>query len=148
MKQKFKMIALGIVLTTIVFSCSENESISKDSAISREEKGVAIELGKRLENPYSVSNMKKALANLRKSEQSAKMAADDFEITATHLYVKFTPKNEQELDVLMVDSTLVLYDYPLDYEIAVNGDYYRDPTIPEDQPTPQYCAVKVTNPFT
>ncbi len=92
--------------------------------------------------------MKKALANLRKSKLSAKMAADDFEITTTHLYVKFTPKNEQELDVLMVDSTLVLYDYPLDYEIAVNGDYYRDPTIPEDQPTPQYCAVKVTNPFT
>lgn len=75
------------------------------------------------------------------------MAADDFEITATHLYVKFIPKNEEELDILMVDSTLVLYDYPLDYEIAVNGDYYRDPTIPEDQPTPQYCAVKVTNPF-
>lgn len=138
---------LGLFLTTIVFSCSENESISKDSAISREEKGVAIELGKRLENPYSVSNMKKALANLRKSEQSAKMAADDFEITATHLYVKFTPKNEQELDILTVDSTLVLYDYPLDYEIAINGDYYRDPNIPENQPTPQYCAVKVSYPF-
>ena len=69
MKQKFKMIALGIVLTTIVFSCSENDPNSKDSAISREE-GVAIELGKRLENPYSVSNMKKALANLRKSKRS------------------------------------------------------------------------------
>ncbi len=91
--------------------------------------------------------MKKALANLRKSKLSAKMAADDFEITPTHLYVKFTPKNEQELDILMVDSTLVLYDYPLDYEIAINGDFYRDPDIPEDQPTPQYCAVKVTYPF-
>ena len=54
MKQKIKIIALGIFLTSFVFSCSENEPISKDSAISREQKGVAIELGKRLENPYSV----------------------------------------------------------------------------------------------
>ncbi|WP_310560695.1 hypothetical protein [Flavobacterium sp.] len=46
----------------------------------------------------------------------------------------------------MVDSTLVLYDHPLDYEIAVSGDYYRDPNIPEDQPTPLYCAVKVEAP--
>lgn len=58
MLQKIKMIVLGIFLTTIVFSCSENDPNSKDSAISKEEKGVAIELGKKLENPYSVENMK------------------------------------------------------------------------------------------
>ncbi|WP_073016551.1 hypothetical protein [Flavobacterium micromati] len=47
------------------------------------------------------------------------------------------------MDNLMIDSSLVLYDYPLDYEIQLTGDYYRDPLTPADQPTPQYCAVKV-----
>ena len=47
------------------------------------------------------------------------------------------------MDNLMIDSSLVLYDYPLDTEILINGDYYRDPLTPADQPTPQYCAVKV-----
>ncbi len=137
------MIVLGLFLATIVSSCNENEPSSNESTISREEKGAATQLGKKLENPYSVKNMKKALANLRKSKLGAKMATDDFEIITTHLYVKFSPTTEQELDNLMVDSTLVLYDYPLDYEIQINGDYYRDPQTPADQPTPQYCAVEV-----
>jgi hypothetical protein len=146
MKQQFKRIALGLFLSTVVSSCSENEPNSTNSTVVAEEKGLATQLGEKLENPYSVANMKKALANLRKSKSAAKMAADDFEITTTHLYLKFTPKNEQELDVLESDSTIVFYDHPLDYEIAVSGDYYRDPNIPEDQPTPLYCAVKVDAP--
>ena len=137
------MIALGLFLATVVQSCSDNESTPNDIAISKVEKGVITQLGKKLENPYSVKNMKKALENLRKSKLGAKMAADDLEIITTHLYVQFSPKTEQELDNLTIDSSLVLYDYPLDYEIQVTGDYYRDPLTPADQPTPQYCAVKV-----
>nr|WP_314838426.1 hypothetical protein [uncultured Flavobacterium sp.] len=106
---------------------------------------MATQLGRKLENPYSVKNMKKALENLKKSKLGAKMATEDLEIVATHLYIKFAPKTEQELDNLTVDSTLVLYDYPLDYEIQLTGDYYRDPETPADQPTPQYCAVEVTD---
>jgi hypothetical protein len=147
MKQKFKNIALGLFLATVVSSCTENEPHLPESTNASSNKGAAIELGKKLENPYSVANMKKALANLRKSKLNAKMATDDIEITATHLYLKFTPKNEQELDLLQTDSTIVFYDHPLDYEIAVSGDYYRDPNIPEDQPTPLYCAVKVNTPI-
>ncbi|WP_158980818.1 hypothetical protein [Flavobacterium sp. I-STPP5a] len=82
---------------------------------------------------------------MKKSKLGAKMATEDLEIVATHLYIKFAPKTEQELDNLTVDSTLVLYDYPLDYEIQLTGDYYRDPETPADQPTPQYCAVEVTD---
>ena len=145
MTQKFKMIALGLFLATVVSSCSDNEPNSEDGTTSREQKGVATQLGRKLENPYSVKNMKKALENLKKSKLGAKMATEDLEIVATHLYIKFTPKTEQELDNLTVDSTLVLYDYPLDHEIQLTGDYYRDPETPADQPTPQYCAVEVTD---
>ena len=71
------------------------------------------------------------------------MATEDLKIITTNLYVKFIPKTEQEMYKLMIDSSLVLYDYPLDTEILINGDYYRDPLTPADQLTPQYCAVKV-----
>lgn len=143
MNQKLKRMMLGLFLATFVSSCNDNEPNLTENTTSTDNKAVAIELGEKLENPYSVVNMKKALANLRKSRPEAKMATDDFEVTTTHLYVKFTPKNEAELDALKADSTLVLYDYPLDYKIEVNGDYYRDPTIPADQPTPKYAAIKV-----
>ncbi|MCF6297531.1 MAG: hypothetical protein L3J08_06055 [Flavobacteriaceae bacterium] len=83
--------------------------------------------------------MRKALSNLKKSNISAKGT----EIKTTHLYVKFKPKTEEELSILKRDSTLVLYTYPLDYEIEENGDFYRDPQVPNGQPTYQYCAVKV-----
>ena len=125
-------------------SCSDNEPTPNNSAIYNVEKGVVMQLGKKLENPYSVKNIeKKALENLKKSKLGAAMATEDLKIITTHLYVKFIPKTEQEKDNLMIDSSLVLYDYPLDYEIQVTGDYYRDPLTPADQPTPQYCAVKV-----
>jgi hypothetical protein len=38
---------------------------------------------------------------------------------------------------------MILYSYPLDYEIIEGSGYYRDPDVPEGQPTYQYCAVKI-----
>lgn len=102
-------------------------------------------LGKKLENPYSVINMKKALTNLKTSSKKSAKSTDNFDINVetTHLYVKFIPKTEEELAILKKDSTLVLYSYPLDYEILEGTGYYRDPEVPKGQPTYQYCAVKV-----
>ena len=98
-----------------------------------------IQLGEKLQIPYTVENMQKAWDNINSNAR----VTEDVDIQTTHLYIKFIPKNEQELEILKDDSTLILYDYPLDYEIAEGGVYYRDPSIPEGQPTPQYCAVKV-----
>jgi hypothetical protein len=101
------------------------------------------QLGEQLENPYSVENMKRALDNLRKSQASGRISADGVEITTTHLYLKFKPKNEAEMAILKRDSTLILFNYPLDYPIVKEGDYYHDPTIPLDRPTYQYTSVTV-----
>ena len=68
---------------------------------------------------------------------------DDIEIITTHLYIKFKPVDEEELDMLKSDSTLTLYTYPLDVEIIKPGDFYHDPELPIEQPTYQYCAVRV-----
>lgn len=60
----------------------------------------------------------------------------------THLYVRFLPKDWSEYDQLQNDTTLKLYDIPLDHEVALHGNTYHDPSIPEDKPTWQYTAVK------
>jgi hypothetical protein len=47
-----------------------------------------------------------------------------------------------EYDILASDTTIELFDHPLDYELLEEGEFYHDPTIPPDQPTWQYTAVQ------
>jgi hypothetical protein len=81
--------------------------------------------------------MSKALENLYSSAR----LSDNISVETSHLYVKFKPKTEEELDKLKKDSTLDLYSYPLDYEILQGGSYYHDPSLPASQPTYQYASV-------
>lgn len=94
-----------------------------------------IVLGKQLENPFSVENMRKAMGNLQLNGR--------VNVRTTHLYLKFKPQNEEELTLLKQDTTLELFDYPLDYEIEEGGLFYHDPEVPNDQPTYQYVAVEI-----
>ena len=107
-------------------------------------------LGKKLENPFSVTNMQRALDTILKEVKKSKSyqaksfqkSAEQIEIKETDLYVRFLPKDSLELNILEKDSTLVLFDYPLDYEIEHEGEYYHDPEIPEDQISWRYTVVK------
>lgn len=60
---------------------------------------------------------------------------------ATDYYIRVRPKDSLEFASLM-NSGLEFFDYPLDYDILVEGDYYHDPSIPEDEITWQYTVVK------
>ncbi|MDW3191982.1 MAG: hypothetical protein R8G66_06445 [Cytophagales bacterium] len=95
-------------------------------------------LGKQLENAYSVENMKIALANLTASGR----IEEDIQIETTDLYIRFLPKDSTEVALLETDSTLTLFDHPLDFEIEQVGHWYHDPTIPDHMPTWQYTVVK------
>jgi len=99
-----------------------------------------IELGKKLEDPYSLSNMTKAVANLYQTK------ADRVALTATDVYVRFLPKTEDEYEKL-VDEGLILVDHPLDYQIVKDGDYYHDPSVPEEEITWQYAVVSKGSPL-
>lgn len=112
-----------------------NEGTSKNVLVTNSE----MILGEKLDNPYSLRNMRKALNNLLPSTRAG---VEETDIEPTHLYVKFKPKNDEELSVLKSDSTLILYAYPLDYDIEQYGEYH-DPEVPEDQPTYQYASVTV-----
>ncbi len=102
-------------------------------------------LGERLENPYTVENMRKALNELKEEPQLKSSAAelDNIEVKATHLYVRFLPQSDKELGILKQDSLLELFDYPLDFEIEQLGTAYHDPSLPDTSITYQYTAVTV-----
>ena len=62
---KFKIITLGLFLTTIL-SCSDNESNEKvNTSTQGREDDYLLKLGTKLENPYSVKNMRRALDSVK-----------------------------------------------------------------------------------
>jgi hypothetical protein len=137
-------IACTAMVISLLASCQKEQVEPEDSSqqFNLEESDTLqmIKLGKKLENPYSVVNMRKAWESLQAKSKVSK----DGEIKATHLYVKFKPKDEDELAILKTDSTLVLYDVPLDHEMSEEGEFYHDPELPIDQPTYQYASIPVS----
>ncbi|WP_167604675.1 hypothetical protein [Maribellus sediminis] len=136
---------LGIIMLLFTFAgCVKEEFYSheQDGEIIAEQdhfKDGPMILGKQLENPYSVENMKIAYENL----QTENKLKSGLEIEATHFYVRFRPKNTKELDLITRDTTLYIYDYPLDVEIKRGGTHYHDPEIPKNEITWQYTVVPV-----
>ena len=102
-----------------------------------DESGVGHEqivLGKQLEDPYSVDNMEKALAAVYPTKASR------VPVPMTHRYVRFLPSDNRDLGLLETMG-FELLDHPMDYEIVKEGDWYHDPSIPEDGVTWQYAVV-------
>lgn len=112
--------------------------ISADASIPIAADGEPMVLGAQKFNPYTVANMAAALAEL---DAQGIVSEKPFSVRLTHRYIKYKPSNEGEYDALTTDTNLVFYDYPLDYEVLVQGNYYHDPAIPDSLPTPQYVVV-------
>lgn len=93
-----------------------------------------IVLGERLNDPYTVQNMTKALQSLYPTK------AGTSQVPTTDYYVRFLPQSDAQYS--MLESLGVeLIDHPLDYRIVREGDYYQDPSLPEDSITWQYAVV-------
>ena len=93
-----------------------------------------IVLGERLEDPYSIKNMSRALASLYPTKASS------VQVEPTHLYVRFLPSDMDGFE-LLENSGVELLDHPVDFSIVKEGDWYHDPEIPEDEVTWQYAVV-------
>ncbi len=141
MKRYRLRITMIFSLICMLYACSLEDDITPLSGNSLIDEGVKVKIGKQLKNPYSVANMKIAWSNLQ--EQNPQFASEVVDIKPTHVYVKFYPKNEEELDLLNREESLILYSYPLDHEILNEGESYRESGIPNSQPTPQYASVEV-----
>ena len=134
MKRFLVMAILAVAATAcadrILLPVSENVDVEGESGITHE----MIVLGDRLEDPFTVENMTKAVESLYPSK------AGRIVLEATDIYVRFLPKDRSEYDLL--ESLFPnLMDHPVDYEIVQEGDYYRDPQIAEDELTWQYAVV-------
>jgi hypothetical protein len=130
-----------LVLVLILFSgCMktdeefENSSQPEDYFVRRE--GGTI-LGRKLEDPYAIHNIRKAYSSLR----SSRGETPSLDLKPNHLYIRFLPKNNEELDILKKDTSLILYDYPLDFEIIQSGTTYHDPSLPDSSLMWQYSVL-------
>ncbi len=133
MKNLFRLMS-AIVL---VCACTRHDPYSADNYPHSAADGLPHEmivLGERLEDPYTVQNMSKALFSLYPTKSSRG------EVETTDLYVRFLPKDQDDCDRL-AGLGVNLIDHPLDYEILEEGDYYRDPGIDDEEITWQYAVV-------
>ena len=113
-------------------------------------------------NPYTTDNMKMALNNIKAkiktgeyrvvSTQTFKSNSNEssnstsilaqFSVNTSHLYVKFIPQSEAELALLKRDSTLILSEYPLDFEFD-DLFYENRPELPSGTFPEYFTSVAV-----
>ena len=135
--KKFGLIYCAGLLALSIQSCNPvnffRERGEKVDTVEGVAHGMMV-LGKQLEDPYSVSNITKALHSLYPSE------AGETEVPTTDIYVRFLPSGQEQYDALE-SLGLEMLDHPVDFEILREGDYYHDPSVPEDAITWQYAVV-------
>ena len=144
--RKWFIAAVAVLLGTT--ACQKDAEVTSSLAETTEipERGYEsmTKLGAPIENAYSVKNMQAAMEAVLTDNAGSRIARlEEINIRATHLYVKFTPENEEELNLLSMDSSLILYQIPLLNEIEEEGMSYHDPEIPYGKPTYQYTVVRV-----
>lgn len=121
-----KIFYLFVLIAFTLTSCDKNANFANNAIKVPEntQSQKLIRVVRKLENPYSVTNMKKAYASL---QQEGLMKAP-LDIQATHLYVRFMPKSDTEYEILLKDTLLTLFNHPLDCELT-EGEYYLDSTL-------------------
>jgi hypothetical protein len=122
-------------LLAALLSCQREES--PDPAGREAGPGLSHEmivLGEKLEDPYTVGNVREAIARVYPTR------ASEVKIFPTDLYVRFLPETEDDY-ALLLERGLRLTDHPVDYRIVREGDYYHDPSVPEGAITWQYAVV-------
>lgn len=147
MKTRYKFSILIPLLALLINACQRDtleQTIEEPTA--EEEPETLIKLGEKLENPYSVANMRKAYNSLTKKNKVAnksyigKTFKDSTAIGTTDLYVKFWVENDEQKNLLLADS-LNLSIIPLDVEIEQEGDHFVDENTELEQAQWLYTSV-------
>ncbi len=130
--------SLGLMLDSCEKEASQDsaclEGIGENSIVESS----FIVKGEKLVNPYSLDVMRQAhkeVSSLKKSSIP--------DIRATHLYVRFVPKDSIQFAEIEKDTTIFYYSYPLDYELGDEGDYTQPPVLNDYQFPYQYCVFKI-----
>ena len=118
------------LLLTAFFSCQRAEELDLDlpsgmaSKTSDEENGV--QLGAKIQNAYSLYYMRQAYDQLYPNGDggtSLTTGPGRSLIQATHLYIRVHPVDTLQVSLLVDDSTIDVFPYPLDRELTGCGEY-------------------------
>ncbi len=86
-------------------------------------------------HPYSISQMQLASQQILGTSRGVQVNAR---------YYRFKPQDFEQLTILE-NSDFDIFDYPLDYEVVHEGDYYPDSTSNNPEEIPWFYAVVPTN---
>jgi hypothetical protein len=117
--------------TEVISFDTRSRTSSRDKEIE-----IATVLGRKRNNPYTVANMTAAYNRLYKKNLST--------LPVTHRYVKFMPEDQDHLAILEdyeTEELIAIFDFPLEYEIEVEGDFYVDPNVTDSLYTYQYATI-------
>lgn len=153
MIRKYKSLGLilGLAVLSITFfnSCNDveklqptlDQSVISSSVTSETSEGL-MEFAPQTPNPYTILNMQIALDSLIANNE-LNCDVSKFNIRVTHKYIKFKPQDSIQFGQLIQDTTLILFDYPMDRKLTTAGTYYKDPSLTEEQPNFQWTCVPV-----
>lgn len=133
-----RKLAFILMLLPLLFSCRQEDRTDLQPVRTPEGELYhdMIQLGEKLDDPYSVANMQEALSKVYPTK------AERVNLEATDYYVRFLPKDDAQLELLK-EKGLYLMDHPMDYSILREGDYYQDPDVESGEITWQYGVVPV-----
>lgn len=129
---------MPLIIFFLLSGCSKPEELTENpSELAGHVQSESLQAhGRELEDPYAIHNILKAFKNLK--EAGSFVPVDQIE--PNHVYLRFFPGNEQELEILKCDSSLVFFDYPLNSE-NTEGEPVMDRSSTVIQPGWQYCVV-------
>lgn len=73
---------------------------------------------------------------------------EDIEINTTHLYIEIPTADNTQLDMFVQDTSLELFNHPLDYDLPEEGSFYQDTSFTNYDPTWLYTVVPVDHDLT
>jgi hypothetical protein len=135
LKFRIEISSVLLIILSFLQGCTKSEDNYDLSGHIQYNKSQSCDLsGRELRDPFNIDNIRKAYENLKTTGS----AVPDINIEPNYIYLRFLPANEDEMEMLKSDSSLVLYDYPLNYEPAEEGEISAGvATIT----SPQYCVV-------
>ena len=141
-----KILILGLISSLIFgwYGCQKEDMILNDTHTNNQTPKLNAKvgndttsytvLGEQRNNPYTVAKMTEAWNNIYTANQIA-------QLDATDKYIKFSPTDFEEVKALQ-ESDLILFDYPLDYEVIRMGDRYIPSGMTEMDMPVFYSVVK------
>lgn len=131
MKKHLTTLVLSIV--SLLYSCRKDETNSPQlSSVNTAYNSLQIQgsdsivLGQKLPNPYTVEAFDSAKHNL---VMAGLINPEAFIVRATHKYVRIYIETDEEEFAATEDSSVVAFDFPLDYEIIQDGSYFIDQSL-------------------